>query len=536
MTLSAGVASDAASPVAGRTFVCSACGARVAANELAARAFHCPAFGSAGDGDHVLEPVPDVAAPSVPAPVAVTAETNPFVRYRARSTAWHVALASGWTDEAFVALARDLDATVAAVDGRGFRTTPLVGADALSRTLGFGASGGVWVKDETGNVSGSHKARHLMGLMLYLAVLERSGGANGAEPGARLAIASCGNAALAAAVVARAADRPLDVFVPPSANPAVIDRLHRLGAHVVICDRREGERGDPCYLRFHEAIAGGALAFCTQGTDNALTIEGGETIVWELIDQAGERTFDRVFFQTGGGAFASACGRAFLAAARARMTSLPRLHAVQTAGCFPLARAWARVALRALDGLLLDGMGFDTPVPAEIRVAGEGRVHAAVLSLADARGDDDASIAAALAADPLALQACADGLRGEIGAAAAEVALADASRQRSSFMWPWEREPHSLAHGILDDETYDWRSVVRGMLASGGWPVVVDESHVADANRIGRETTGIDVDHTGSAGLAGLMTLLAAGGRDGARPVILPTEHIALIFSGIRRH
>ena len=32
---------------------------------------------------------------------------------------------------------------------------------------------GVRVKDETGNVSGSHKARHLMGILIYLEVLER---------------------------------------------------------------------------------------------------------------------------------------------------------------------------------------------------------------------------------------------------------------------------------------------------------------------------------------------------------------------------
>ena len=44
---------------------------------------------------------------------------------------------------------------------------------------------------------------------------------------APLAIASCGNAALAAAVVARAADRRLRVFIPPDADPAVVARLRR---------------------------------------------------------------------------------------------------------------------------------------------------------------------------------------------------------------------------------------------------------------------------------------------------------------------
>ena len=54
---------------------------------------------------------------------------------------------------------------------------------------------------------------------------------------------------------------------------------------------------------------------------------------------------------------------------------------------------------------------------------------------------------------------------------------------RSEFMWPWETEPHSVAHGILDDETYDWLAVVEGMLATGGTPVVVDEEHAAPRER-----------------------------------------------------
>ncbi len=45
----------------------------------------------------------------------------------------------------------------------------------LSDALGFDGDGGVWVKDETGNVSGSHKGRHLMGVLIHLAVMERCG-------------------------------------------------------------------------------------------------------------------------------------------------------------------------------------------------------------------------------------------------------------------------------------------------------------------------------------------------------------------------
>ena len=66
------------------------------------------------------------------------------------------------------------------------------------------------------------------------------------------------------------------------------------------------------------------------------------------------------------------------------------------------------------------------------------------------------------------------------------------------------------------------------MLASGGAPVVVDERLLVDAYALARETTGINVDHTGAAGLAGLLQL----GREGA---IAPRENVAVIFSGAQR-
>ena len=56
-----------------------------------------------------------------------------------------------------------------------------------------------------------------------------------------LAIASCGNAAFAASVLARAVDWPLHVFVPPHADPAVLSGLRDLRAEIVECPRREGD-------------------------------------------------------------------------------------------------------------------------------------------------------------------------------------------------------------------------------------------------------------------------------------------------------
>ena len=362
---------------------------------------------------------------------------QPFLRYRRMLWSWTVATALGLDDETYVGLVAELDDAVADVDGSGFRLTP--SSEQPQLAAGLGHQGQLWVKDETANVSGSHKARHLFGLAVQLAVLDRAGrGGSADEP---LAIASCGNAALGAAVVAAAARRRLRVFVPPVAAPSVLDRLAELGADLVICERREGESGDPCYLRFREAVASGAVPFGCQGTDNGLTIDGGRTLGFELGEQVGAAGLDRLYVQVGGGALATSVtdGLAVAASPSGPLDREPALHPVQTEGCHPLAVAHERV---------VDRFG----------------------------GDVD-----------------------------------EASRHRSDVMVPWPSEPHSIAGGILDDETYDWQAVVRRTLATGGAPVVVSEVDVEAANRFAAEHTDIPADHTGTAGLAGLVRDLADG-------------------------
>jgi threonine synthase len=90
---------------------------------------------------------------------------------------------------------------------------------------------------------------------------------------------------------------------------------------------------------------------------------------------------------------------------------------------------------------------------------------------------------------------------------------------RSEFMWPWETAPESIATGILDDETYDWAEVIRGMKRSGGFPVLVSEERLREA------TAEHDVSATGAAGLAGLMEI---------RNEIAANESVAVLFTGAR--
>ncbi len=424
-------------------FRCHGCGADVDAGKHLA--FACPNTGRPGDDiDHVLVPVDEAGR------LEIGTEDDPFLRYRAFLSPYRLARSAGLSDAAWGDIVGKLDRALIAVDGRGFRVTPMTDEARLAATLG--RSGKLLVKNETGNVAGSHKARHLMGVMLYLAVLDAARLPAGEGVRARrLAIASCGNAALAAAVVARAADWPLDVFIPPDADPAVKLRLAELGATATICERRPGEAGDPCYLRFREAVAAGAIPFGVQGTDNGLAIEGGRTLAFEMAeDFARLGTLpDTLFVQVGGGALASGLAQGFaLARAHGLVARLPKLIAVQTMGCAPLARAVERL------------------------------------------GSTD---------------------------------LHRAAQTRSRFMWAWESAPHSLAHGILDDETYDWWAIAEGIRASGGGTLVVDETAIAAAHATGRAQTSISASATGTAGLAGAIAAPSLG------------QDIAVIFSGVER-
>ncbi|MDQ7848945.1 MAG: pyridoxal-phosphate dependent enzyme [Armatimonadota bacterium] len=465
--------------------VCAGCGYQARGDEP--YPFRCPNAVPGDDTDHVMTVRLDW--PRLRWPEG--GEANPFLRFRTLLHSYHLAAARGMDDAAYVALVQELDGAVAAVNGRGFVVTPFGRQDDLSRRLGFASGGGVWVKDETGNVSGSHKARHLMGLLLYLEVVERVGPAP-AGRGAHLAIASCGNAALAAAVVARAAGRPLRVFIPTVADPKVVARLRALEAELTICPREAGTPGDPTYHRLRQAVREGALPFTCQGSDNGLTIEGGKTLGYEMVAAlAGGQGLDRVFVQVGGGALASAVVQALEDARELGVLAhLPRIHAVQARAVQPLVRAYDGVA-----GRILERIGRE-----------EGRGPA----------------------PPGGARERADLIRDHATSPQVAEELNYAVTHRSQFMWPWEAEPRSVAGGIIDDETYDWAAVVRGMVVSGGYPLAVSEEELLEAHALARSATGIAVDPTGSAGLAGLLQLVRGGQVD-------PQERVAVLFTGVQR-
>ena len=309
---------------------CSVCGVAVPISQPFS--WRCPAS-SETNRQHVLRFTSSLV------PFRPEENRNPFLAYRRWLAVDSYGDSIGLSDDVRVRIIENLNSNIASVGGVGFHRTPLQRADALSEHLGFTAEGGIWIKDETNHVAGSHKARHLMTEMIHLLMTEEAGLAPWSSPRERpaLAIASCGNAAIAASTIAAAVDWPISVHVPEAASSEVVAVLNSLRADVRVCPRRESDPpGDPCVFRFRELVAAGAIPFGVQGTENAWCLDGGRTIGWEILDQM-ENRLDRVFIQVGGGAFASCVASSFK-----NVGVHPKLHAVQTEGCAPLARAWNR--------------------------------------------------------------------------------------------------------------------------------------------------------------------------------------------------
>ncbi len=430
-------------------------------------------------------------------------DDNPFIVYRHRLYSHFRALSASLSDQDYKDLVRKYDDSVNEVDGRSFRRTPVFFSKKLSDALSFSPGGGVWIKDETGNVSGSHKGRHLFGILLHLALAGRQD-----RP---LAIASCGNAALAAAVIAAAAKKRLSVHIPPDANPLVVDRLRALGAVLVRCCRDTECRGDPCYLSFRAAVNSGEIPFTCQGPDNGLTIEGGKTLGYEIV-QDWNGSFcekDHVVVQAGGAALASSLAAAFEEALfHGRLNGIPRLHTVQTAGAFPLVRAYDRLAELCM--IRFKGERMPEWKNAQDHLQPEER--------SERHGAGNLSN----------MLERSDFLRRNWSDSRIQATLRYAAHNRALFMWPWETTPGSIAGGILDDEAYDWFGVVSAMLQTGGVGIVVTEEGLRSANEKGTSLGGVAVCHTGSAGLAGLIALQGSG-------CVKPDEKGLVIFTGVDR-
>lgn len=406
---------------------------------------------------------------------------HPFLRHKESLTAWQRWAADGRDVDGFTQIVTRLDAAVAEVDGAGVFCSELLALPAASAAT----NANILAKVEASGVSGSHKSRHLFGVMLDLLVSEALGEMPVRAP---LAIASCGNAALAAAVIARAVNWPLHVFVPPDAAQSTLQRLSELGAEVVTCERGGSEMGDPTVLRFRRAVRDGAVPFCCQGTEQPVTFDGGVVLGLEIAADllAAGKTVDHVFVQVGGGALMTGVWRGIRTAFERDGRRIPRFHGVQTLGGYPLIRGW-RIAIDDVTARLGSGLA----------------------------GAVEPRIAVDIASGP-----------------AAEASRASIYRRMREepdcYMWAWHNPPKSIAHGILDDETYDFIDCVEAMIETGGMALAVSDDAIRHARDLTEGATSVPISYTGAAGLAGVLTARELG-------VVRDGDTALVILSGARR-
>jgi len=346
----------------------------------------------------------------------------------------------------------------------------------------------VFCKDETNHVAQSHKARHLMNVLLYYKVLHETADKsdnncnnNNKRTTPRLAVASCGNAGLAAATLAAAVQWDIDVCIPKQDDDdkddedsirLPFDNLNSPHVHVVPCDRSfapvqtangskitpsRRDAADPTVAVVRQLVRRhGAWPLTVQGPDCGLAVEGGQTMAWEILEQIMasssnkqpqcNKNISKLFLQIGGGALGAA-----------------------------LCQGWERAD--------------------QLRAAG-------ILSASDASFHKPPAVVAVQAAGAAPLVRAVRRMRHD------GVSIRDVCRgqRQSRYMFPWDH-PSSVAHGILDDITYDWVELVRAMEATEGDAITVTEDDIIRANQVAKSELKVNACLTGSVGLAGLLSM-----------------------------
>jgi threonine synthase len=228
-----------------------------------------------------------------------------------------------WRFRRFLPLA-DGEAPVTLGEG----DTPLLQLDRAAPTLGYDA---LWLKDESTNPTGSFKARGLA-MAVTRAVL------GGAEA---FVVPTAGNAGVALAAYAARAGRPARIYAPATTPRTILNQIRWFGGDLELLDGHIGDCGRRA-LEF--ARETGAFPMAT--LREPYRIEGKKTLGLEIARQMGWRLPDAVVYPAGGGTGLIGMWLAFaeLLALGWVQGRMPRLYAVQSAGCAPVVEAVARGA------------------------------------------------------------------------------------------------------------------------------------------------------------------------------------------------
>ncbi|MFB0516592.1 MAG: threonine synthase [Candidatus Neomarinimicrobiota bacterium] len=225
----------------------------------------------------------------------------------------------------------------------GEANTPLLKLDFQGRRI--------YLKDETANPTGSFKDR---GMCLALSVAR----ALGVE---RVALPSAGNAAVAAATYALAGGLVCRVYLPESVPKSFIHEIRDTGAEVILA----GETIAAAGAAMAEALD--ASWFNISTLREPYRVEGKKTMGLEISEQLGWDLPDVVVYPAGGGTGLIGIWKAFQELQRLDWIRkpLPRMVAVQAAGCAPVVKAFHAGASRITPwpNPYTRALGLNVPAP-----------------------------------------------------------------------------------------------------------------------------------------------------------------------------
>jgi len=117
-------------------------------------------------------------------------------------------------------------------------------------------------------------------------------------------------------------------------------------------------------------------------------------------------------------------------------------------------------------------------------------------------------------------------VQGPVGAEQRKQVIEAAAASRNEFMYPWE-DPHSVAHGVLDDESYDWAHICDGMMETAGSASLVTDVTILQARADGKTASEVTMCHKGSVGFTGVQHMRMMG--------TAAKEPVLVVFSGLSR-
>lgn len=203
--------------------------------------------------------------------------------------------------------------------------TPLLSAERLGKHYGFDH---LYLKNETMNPSGTYKDR-------FATVAMTIAKHDGVQ---QVAIGSAGNAAAAVAAYSAKAGIECFIMLPPGAVKERAWQNMAYGAHFIYGD---GGVNDCVKMAEDGETIFGWKNMCTTMMNNPLACDGYKTISYEVARSMNFEAPDYVVCPVGGGIIVSKVYKGFEELYHLGMIDhLPKMIAVQAAGCAPLVKAY----------------------------------------------------------------------------------------------------------------------------------------------------------------------------------------------------